>query len=78
MTGDVRLRCELPGPLHRGRPAQRVGLYDYALATYEAADRFRHQDAEGFVRLWGLGVATWAARQVNRPGQAHSESGSLR
>ena len=34
-----------------------VGLYDYGLATYEAADRFRHQDAEGFVRLWGLGVA---------------------
>ena len=23
VTGDVRLRCELPGPLHRGRPAQR-------------------------------------------------------
>ena len=34
-----------------------VGLYDYGLATYEAADRFRHADSEGFVRLWGLGVA---------------------
>ncbi len=63
VTGEVRLRCEVPGRcLVAGRRSP-VGLYDYDLATYEAADRFRHQDAEGFVRLWGLGVRTWAARQ---------------
>ena len=45
-----------------------VGLYDYDLATYEAGDRFQHQHAEGFVRLWGLGVETWAARQARRLG----------
>jgi argininosuccinate synthase len=67
VTGDVRLRCELPGRCIVAGRRSDVGLYDYALATYEAADRFRHQDAEGFVRLWGLGVATWATRQVNRP-----------
>jgi argininosuccinate synthase len=66
VTGDVRLRCELPGRCIVAGRRSEVGLYDYSLATYEAADRFRHQDAEGFVRLWGLGVATWAARQVNR------------
>ncbi|MEZ5268344.1 MAG: argininosuccinate synthase [Microthrixaceae bacterium] len=38
-------------------------LYDYGLATYDAADRFRHADSEGFVRLWGLGVQTWSAIQ---------------
>jgi argininosuccinate synthase len=65
VTGDVRLRCELPGRCIVAGRRSEVGLYDYSLATYEAADRFRHQDAEGFVRLWGLGVATWAARQVN-------------
>jgi argininosuccinate synthase len=65
VTGDVRLRCELPGRCMVVGRRSEVGLYDYALATYEAADRFRHQDAEGFVRLWGLGVATWAAKQVN-------------
>jgi argininosuccinate synthase len=62
VTGEVRLRCE-PGrcfPVGRRSP---VSLYDYGLATYDAADAFRHQDAEGFVRLWGLGVQTWAARQ---------------
>ena len=67
VSGDVRLRCELPGRCIVAGRRSEVGLYDYSLATYEAADRFRHQDAEGFVRLWGLGVATWAARQVNRP-----------
>ena len=64
VTGDVRLRCELPGRCIVAGRRSEVGLYDYALATYEAADRFRHQDAEGFVRLWGLGVSTWAAKQV--------------
>jgi argininosuccinate synthase len=65
VTGEVRLRCELPGRCMVVGRRSEVGLYDYSLATYEAADRFRHQDAEGFVRLWGLGVATWAAKQVN-------------
>jgi argininosuccinate synthase len=66
VTGDVRLRCELPGRCIVAGRRSDVGLYDYSLATYEAADRFRHEDAQGFVRLWGLGVATWADRQVNR------------
>jgi argininosuccinate synthase len=65
VTGEVRLRCELPGRCIVAGRRSEVGLYDYSLATYEAADRFRHQDAEGFVRLWGLGVSTWAAKQVN-------------
>ena len=68
VTGDVRLRCELPGRCIVAGRRSDVGLYDYSLATYEAADRFRHQDAEGFVRLWGLGVSTWAARQVKARG----------
>jgi argininosuccinate synthase len=66
VSGEVRLRCELPGRCIVAGRRSDVGLYDYSLATYEAADRFRHQDAEGFVRLWGLGVSTWAARQVNK------------
>jgi argininosuccinate synthase len=63
VTGEVRLRCEVPGRCIVAGRRSPVGLYDYDLATYEAADRFRHEDAEGFVRLWGLGVKTWAARQ---------------
>jgi argininosuccinate synthase len=64
VTGEVRLKCEVPGRCFVAGRRSDVGLYDYNLATYEAADRFRHEDAEGFVRLWGLGVETWAARQA--------------
>ncbi len=66
VSGEVRLRCEPPGRCIVAGRRSDAGLYDYGLATYEAADRFRHQDAEGFVRLWGLGVETWAARQARR------------
>ena len=62
VNGDVRLRLE-PGRCEVvGRRAPH-GLYDYELATYDAADRFRHEDAAGFVRLWGLGLETVARRQ---------------
>ncbi|HEX3459663.1 MAG TPA: argininosuccinate synthase [Acidimicrobiales bacterium] len=62
VTGEVRLHLDAGQCYVVGRRSP-IGLYDYGLATYDAADTFRHQDAEGFVRLWGLGVATWSARQ---------------
>ena len=63
VTGEVRLRCEPGACTVVGRRSD-VGLYDYGLATYDAADRFHHEDAAGFVRLWSLGVQTWASRQA--------------
>lgn len=66
VTGEVRLRCE-PGRCYPVGRRSDLSLYDYTLATYDAADVFRHQDAEGFVRLWGLGIQTWAARQAALP-----------
>ncbi len=45
-----------------------MSLYDHGLATYDASDTFRHTDAEGFVRLWGLGLATWSAVQGGNGG----------
>jgi argininosuccinate synthase len=62
VTGEVRLRLEPGRCFAVGRRAER-SLYDYDLATYEADDAFRHEDAAGFVRLWGLSVETWARRQ---------------
>jgi argininosuccinate synthase len=67
VTGEVRLRlapgsCEVTG---RRSPHS---LYDYALATYDAEDEFRHEDSAGFVRLWGLSVQTWAATQGHLDG----------
>jgi len=65
VTGDVRLRlspgqCEVTG---RRSPHS---LYDYALATYDAEDAFNHEDSAGFVRLWGLGLETWAAKRLEQ------------
>jgi argininosuccinate synthase len=62
VTGEVRLLLE-PGRCSvAGRRAEH-GLYRHDLATYDASDTFRHQDSEGFVRLWGLSVETWAREQ---------------
>src|SRR5580692_8990921 len=63
VTGEVRLRFAAPGTCAVVGRRSPVALYDHDLATYDASDSFRHADAEGFVRLWGLGVATWSARQ---------------
>ena len=63
VTGEVRLRFDPPGTCTVVGRRSPVALYDHDLATYDASDSFRHGDAEGFVRLWGLGVATWSARQ---------------
>jgi argininosuccinate synthase len=63
VTGEVRLRFEAPGLLRLVGRRSPSALYDYGLATYDAADTFRHSDSEGFVRIYGLGVKTWAQRQ---------------
>jgi len=74
VTGEVRLRLE-PGRCKVVGRRSPVGLYDYGLATYDAADTFRHEDAAGFVRLFGLGVQTWAARQGGADNSAEGERG---
>ena len=53
MTGEVAIRLQ-PGqavPVGRRSPQS---LYDEGLATYTGADSFRHEDAEGFVRIYGI------------------------
>lgn len=62
VTGDVRLHLS-PGSCRVTGRRSPDALYDYGLATYDAADTFKHADSEGFVRLWGLSVQTWASRQ---------------
>ena len=76
VTGEVRLSLA-PGSCVVGGRRSAESLYVHDLATYDEADAFRHSDAEGFVRLWGLGVSTWAARQGGPIGGAprHSSDG---
>ncbi|MGO9583311.1 MAG: argininosuccinate synthase [Acidimicrobiales bacterium] len=63
VTGEVRIRFNPGGGAEVVGRRSPVGLYVYDLATYDAADAFKHEDGEGFVRLFGLGIQTWAARQ---------------
>lgn len=63
VTGDVRMHFAAPGMMRIiGRRSPKA-LYDYGLATYDAEDTFQHADSEGYVKIYGLGVKTWAARQ---------------
>jgi argininosuccinate synthase len=71
VTGEVRLALSPGSCVVTGRRSP-VSLYDHGLATYDASDTFDHSDAKGFVRLWGLGMATWAQRQG---GPADSRTG---
>jgi argininosuccinate synthase len=75
VTGEVRLLLEPNSCRVVGRRSEH-SLYDYGLATYDAADAFRHEDAEGFVRLWGLGIETWAARQGGPGTESQRQGGA--
>ncbi len=66
VTGDVRVRVEAPGVARVVGRRSPYALYDHGLATYDADDAFHHEDSVGFVRIFGLGVQTWAARQGAR------------
>jgi argininosuccinate synthase len=63
VTGDVRMRFEAPGVLRVTGRRSPKSLYDYGLATYDAGDKFQHADSEGYVKIYGLGIKTWAAVQ---------------
>ena len=62
VTGDARLRFSAGACIAVGRRSPK-SLYDAELATYDEGDTFVHEDAAGFVRLWGLPSKTWARKQ---------------
>jgi argininosuccinate synthase len=59
VSGEVRLRFGSRSCRITGRRSHR-SLYDRDLATYESDDSFDHNDAAGFIRLWGLPARRWA------------------
>jgi argininosuccinate synthase len=62
VTGDVRVRLYRGTATVEGRRSPNA-LYEHGLATYEAGDRFDHDAAAGFVKLWGLPLKVWSERQ---------------
>lgn len=69
VTGTVRLRLFKGDYRVVGRRSP-FALYDHALATYEAGDRFDHTAAEGFIKIWGLPIETIARRDRAQGGPA--------
>jgi argininosuccinate synthase len=65
VTGTVRVRLFKGDYRIVGRQSP-FALYDHALATYEAGDRFDHAAAEGFIKIWGLPIETVARRERRR------------
>jgi argininosuccinate synthase len=70
VTGDIRLRFFKGSCVVVGRRSP-YSLYDYNLATYDAADTFDHAAAKGFIDLWGLPTKVWARqrRKVGKEGE---------
>ena len=62
VTGEVRLQLFKGHATVVGRRSPKFGLYTYELATYDTGDQFDQSLAEGFVKLWGLPLKMWAAR----------------
>ena len=69
VSGTVRVKLE-PGSARVVGRQSAGSLYDMALATYDTGDAFDHTSAEGFVKLWGLRLKTWA--------RAHGSDGPSR
>lgn len=59
VTGTVRLKLFKGSCTVVGRRSPEA-LYSHELATYQPGDIFSHESAEGFVKLWGLPIETWA------------------
>jgi argininosuccinate synthase len=62
VNGEVRLELFKGHASVVGRRSADSALYSYDLATYDAGDQFDQTLSEGFVKLWGLPLKTWAAR----------------
>ncbi len=66
VTGEVRLRYEQGSCTVVGRRSEH-SLYDLSLATYGTADAFDQSDSRGYVRLYGLPLKVWSAKQRSNP-----------
>ena len=70
VTGTIRLKLYKGDCRIVGRKSA-FALYEHGLATYDQGDTFDHSAAEGFVKIWGLPVAT-AAKNARRRAAKHT------
>ena len=65
VTGNVRVKFHKGNLVVTGRESD-YSLYDYGLATYDAADTFDHKAAKGFIDLYSLSLRTWASNRAGK------------
>lgn len=65
VTGIVRVKFYKGSCTVTGRKSD-FSLYDYGLATYDAADTFNHASAAGFIDLYGLSTRVWAQNRADQ------------
>jgi argininosuccinate synthase len=75
VSGEVRLRLYRGSITVEGRRSEH-SLYRKDLATYDEGDKFDHDAAKGFIRLWGLPQQTQARTQL-LTGNPHVEFPSI-
>jgi argininosuccinate synthase len=63
VSGVVRMKFSRGHCAVVGRKSEH-SLYSHGLATYESGDQFDHNAALGFIKLWGLPLATQAQAQL--------------
>jgi argininosuccinate synthase len=76
VSGQVRVKLFKGKATVVGRKSEH-SLYSKQLATYETGDSFRHEDAQGFIRLWGLPQQTQARQQLLKDGRGFSLPGMI-
>ena len=60
VNGTVKLRLFKANAVVIGRSSNKNSLYREDLATYSHDDKFNHENAEGFIYMWGMSNKIWA------------------
>ena len=60
VNGKVKIRLHKSNARIIGRYSENNSLYREDLATYSNDDIFNHQNAEGFIYMWGMSNKIWA------------------
>jgi argininosuccinate synthase len=75
VTGTVRMRLHKGHAVAIGKKSPK-SLYSYQLATYDRGDQYDHDNAVGFIKIWGLPVAQQANAQLLAEGEQPFQLGT--
>ena len=65
VNGIVKIRLHKGNAIVIGRSSDKNSLYRKDLATYSQDDIFKHEQAEGFIYMWGMSNKIWAELNSN-------------